>query len=43
MLSPFLVSGNVGFKLPAVADWGERSDVSEPEETEPNDRETITE
>jgi len=28
MLSPFLVSGNVGFKLPAVADWGERSDVT---------------
>jgi hypothetical protein len=28
MLSPFLVSGNVGFKLPAVADWADRGDVT---------------
>jgi len=29
MLSPFLVSKNVGFKLPAVSDWNDRPDVED--------------
>lgn len=28
MISPFLVSGNVGLKLPALADWSDRDDIT---------------